>query len=305
MSDWVGMIVQDLPAYYAIDSMLRKAKVKLKHRVPLTIGLSYMMSFDETEEDIFVNSEQVKDLKHILNVLPDTPEDQLIDDVAQLTVGYGLGKLFQGLVPALKFIKKNTKAETLTDIAQVGAGGSVIAGSLMQDAQDKEIPSIPEPINPNEKPIIDVSDPQLKEMGMSPAALQKLLGTKAGEVLPSLKKFGSKLFEKKTTSRFSKLAEEGKVGKDWYKQSGDNILKYVGGDKKAADQFAQLLAIYSPQKPIPTNTQFAIKAWNRFKSGQKIWDGEILEKAKLPENLNITQTNKSKKDLLAKYGGID
>ena len=105
-------------------------------------------------------------------------------------------------------------------------------------------------------------------------------------MLPSLKKFGSKLFEKKTTSRFLKQAEEGKIGKDWYELSGKNILKYVGGDKKAADKFAQILAIYSPQKQIPHNTQFAIKAWNRFKTGQKIWDGEILEKAKLPEYIN-------------------
>jgi len=131
----------------------------------------------------------------------------------------------------------------------------------------------------------------------------KMLATKAGEVLPSLKKFTVSGFKKKTEVNFNKLAEEGKIGKDWYKRSGDSILKYVGGDTKAADQFAQLLAIYSPQKPIPTNTQFAIKAWNRFKSGEKIWDGEILEKAKLPENLNITQTNNFKKDLLAKYGG--
>ena len=80
-------------------------------------------------------------------------------------------------------------------------------------------------------------------------------------------------------------------------------LKFANLGKKAADQFAQILAIYSPQKQIPHNTQFAIKAWNRFKSRQKIWEGEILEKAKLPKNLNTTQENKFKKDLLAKYGG--
>jgi hypothetical protein len=159
------------------------------------------------------------------------------------------------------------------------------------------------PIDPNAKPIIDVTDPKVMKMGMSPVALEKLLTTKAGEVIPSLKKFGSELFKKKTISRFSKQAEEGEFGKNWYKQSGENILKYVGGDKKAADQFAQILAIYSPQKEIPHNTLFAIKAWNRFKSGQKIWEGEILEKAKLPKNLNTTQENKFKKDLLAKYGG--
>jgi len=191
MSDWVGMIAQDLPAYYAIDSILRKAKVKSKHRIPLAIGLSYAMSFDETEEDIFVNSEQVKDLKHILNILPDTPEDQLIDDVAQLTVGYGFGKLFQGLVPALKFIKKNTKAETVTDIAQIGAGGAVIATAATEAKSD-------------EKPVIDVSDPQLMEMG-----LQSGLTKAVPKIIEKGKEVLAPIFKSKVVEAVEKIPNKG------------------------------------------------------------------------------------------------
>ena len=130
-----------------------------------------------------------------------------------------------------------------------------------------------------------------------------MLETKAGEVLPSLKKLTAEGFEKKTLSNFNRLADEGKLGKDWYNKSGQNILNYVRGDKQAADQFAQLLAIYSPQKPVATNTQFAIKAWNKFQSGDKIWDGEILERSTIPKDLNITQKAKFKRDLIGKYGG--
>jgi len=302
-SDWVGMIVQDMPAYFIIDSILKKAGIKkLNHRMPLAIGISYAMSFDVEGEKAthYVPSEWITKLKHTLGVLPDTPEDQLTDDFFQLAEAYGAAWIFQGVVPALKFIKRNTKPQAVTDLAKGAAATGVLAKSAYDTLNPNEQVEIP-PIDPN-KPIIDVSDPKLLEMGMIPS-IEKLLSTKAGEVIPSLKKFGSELFKKKTISRFSKQAEEGEFGKNWYKQSGENILKYVGGDKKAADQFAQILAIYSPQKEIPHNTLFAIKAWNRFKSGQKIWEGEILEKAKLPKNLNTTQENKFKKDLLAKYGG--
>ncbi len=302
-SDWVGMIVQDMPAYFTIDSILKKAGIKkLNHRMPLAIGISYAMSFDVEGEKAthYVPSEWITKLKHTLGVLPDTPEDQLTDDFFQLAEAYGAAWIFQGVVPALKFIKRNTKPQAVTDLAKGAAATGVLAKSAYDTLNPNEQVEIP-PIDPN-KPIIDVSDPKLLEMGMIPS-IEKLLSTKAGEVIPSLKKFGSELFKKKTISRFSKQAEEGEFGKNWYKQSGENILKYVGGDKKAADQFAQILAIYSPQKEIPHNTLFAIKAWNRFKSGQKIWEGEILEKAKLPKNLNTTQENKFKKDLLAKYGG--
>ena len=309
-SDWVGMIFQDVPAYVVVDRILKKAGIKkISHRAPLALGISYMMSFAEDEENstLYIPSEFVSNLKHILGVLPDTPEDKLVDDAFQLFEGWGSAKLFQGLGSALKFIKRNTKAETVSDLAKGAAATGVLGMSAYDTLNPNEQVEIP-PIDPNAKPIIDVTDPKVMKMTMNPAALGKLLTTKAGEVLPSLKKFGSKLFEKKTTSRFLKQAEEGKIGKDWYKLSGENILKYVGGDKKAADKFAQILAIYSPQKQIPHNTQFAIKAWNRFKTGQKIWDGEILEKAKLPEyingkKINDNQIKKFKKDLLAKYGG--
>ncbi len=113
MIDWVGMIVQDMPAYFAINKMLKKAKIKPKYRFPLAVGLSYAMSFHETEEDVFVNSETVKDIKHLLNILPDTPENQLTDDLIQMGVGYGGTKLIQGVVPALKFIKRNVKPEAV------------------------------------------------------------------------------------------------------------------------------------------------------------------------------------------------
>ena len=105
IADLGGLLLQDLPAYFIIDRILKKAGIKkIKHRVPLALGLSYAMSFHDTEEDIVIQSEVLKDIKHTLGVLPDTPENQLLDDLAQMVVGWGSAKIFQGIVPAIKWI---------------------------------------------------------------------------------------------------------------------------------------------------------------------------------------------------------
>ena len=74
------------------------------------------------------------------------------------------------------------------------------------------------------------------------------------------------------------LAIEGEVGKEWYERSSKRILEFVGNDPEAADKFAQLIAIYSPQTAVDVNTQNAMKAYNRALSGEKLWDGQIVDR---------------------------
>jgi hypothetical protein len=76
------------------------------------------------------------------------------------------------------------------------------------------------------------------------------------------------------------LATEGEPGRMWYEKSSKRLLDYVQGDKDEAHKLAQLIAIYSPQTTVDINTANAIKAYNRAKSGQKLWDGEILDRDK-------------------------
>jgi hypothetical protein len=87
-----------------------------------------------------------------------------------------MAALIPGLIKSLKFIKKNVPSETATDVGRLLATGTVAAGSVMAANQAKggEIPAIPEPININEKPVIDVSDPKHMEMGMSSPKLAEL-----------------------------------------------------------------------------------------------------------------------------------
>jgi len=82
------------------------------------------------------------------------------------------------------------------------------------------------------------------------------------------------------------LAVEGEVGKEWYERSSNRILEFLGGDREAADKFAQLIAIYSPQTAVDVNTQNAMKAYNRALAGEKLWDGEIINREMTFDTVN-------------------
>ncbi|WP_163557602.1 LPD38 domain-containing protein [Halomonas sp. NO4] len=66
------------------------------------------------------------------------------------------------------------------------------------------------------------------------------------------------------------LAEEGAPGRYWYENSGDAILRMVGGDVRRARQFASLLSIYSPQAKVGSNGTFALRAWAQHEAGHPI-----------------------------------
>lgn len=82
------------------------------------------------------------------------------------------------------------------------------------------------------------------------------------------------------------LAVEGEVGKEWYERSSNRILEFLGGDREAADKFAQLIAIYSPQTAVDVNTQNAMKAYNRALAGEKLWDGKIINREMTFDTVN-------------------
>lgn len=68
---------------------------------------------------------------------------------------------------------------------------------------------------------------------------------------------------------FHALAKEGESGRYWYESSGIAVLKMVGGDVKEARKFVALLAIYSPQAKVDSNSTFALRAWAQYKAGDK------------------------------------
>lgn len=67
-----------------------------------------------------------------------------------------------------------------------------------------------------------------------------------------------------------KLTKEGEAGRFWYENSSKAVLRMVGGDVQEARRFVALLAIYSPQAKVDTNSTFALRAWSQYKAGQPI-----------------------------------
>ena len=66
------------------------------------------------------------------------------------------------------------------------------------------------------------------------------------------------------------LADEGAAGRYWYENSSREVLQMVGGNVQEARKFVALLAIYSPQAKVGSNSTFALRAWAQYKAGQPI-----------------------------------
>jgi len=67
-----------------------------------------------------------------------------------------------------------------------------------------------------------------------------------------------------------KLTKEGQRGRYWYENSSLAILRMTGGNVQEARKFVALLAIYSPQARVDSNSTFALRAWAQYKAGQPI-----------------------------------
>ena len=66
------------------------------------------------------------------------------------------------------------------------------------------------------------------------------------------------------------LTLEGERGRYWYENSSLAILRMTGGNVQEARKFVALLAIYSPQARVDSNSTFALRAWAQYKAGQPI-----------------------------------
>ena len=63
------------------------------------------------------------------------------------------------------------------------------------------------------------------------------------------------------------LIQAGTAGKDWYINSAHKILDAVGGDMQDAEKLAQLVGMMARNVNPDQNINYAIEAWNQWKSG--------------------------------------
>lgn len=133
-----------------------------------------------------------------------------------------------------------------------------------------------------EKALPSISEKFAGKAGTPVEEMENLLegvrGTEIGKMVERYQDMPVREAHQALFDDLKKLAQEGEIGKEWYEKSSARILDFLGGDKDAADKFAQLIAIYSPQTAVDVNTQNAVKAYNRALAGQPLWDGRIVER---------------------------
>ena len=63
------------------------------------------------------------------------------------------------------------------------------------------------------------------------------------------------------------LRDEGLAARYWYENSAREVQRRFPNDIVAQEKFIQLLAIYSPQSAVFSNTMFAVRAWTQWANG--------------------------------------
>jgi hypothetical protein len=84
--------------------------------------------------------------------------------------------------------------------------------------------------------------------------------------------------------KLKKLAVEGEVGRYWYENSSQAVMDMTG-NKKDAEKFVGLLAIYSAHSTVSANTSKALNAWYQYKTGQPVNAGDTIQDKKAEELL--------------------
>lgn len=134
-------------------------------------------------------------------------------------------------------------------------------------------------------------------------------GTRAGQYVGAPPGLDSPQKLRAFRQRLEETALGGVVGRFWYEESGQAILKAVGGNMEEADKIAQLMAIFSAGTELQVNRDFAMQAYYQFKATGKIKTGrypadmsEKAEQAMRGENWDGKKTDRFYNNLMA---GID
>lgn len=102
-----------------------------------------------------------------------------------------------------------------------------------------------------------------KPLGEIYEAMRK---TKTGRQIIGIRTMTPEEGIKATLDRLRTFATEGQPGRDWYRDSAAAVMRLTQGSVEAADQFLQLIAIYSANREVAANFDLALKSWNGFKA---------------------------------------
>ena len=143
----------DIAATVPIQTMLKKTGLPSYVATPLSFGLAYGFTSGDKEAKrlTFIDSEVINGVNEVLEVLPNTPESEVGELVANTFEGTLWGAAGEGLIRTFKVLKNNVpalmkkakKGEIISDISK-GTAGAAVLGKSIQDT-----------LNPNEQKVSD------------------------------------------------------------------------------------------------------------------------------------------------------
>ena len=136
-AEFVSMITQDTPYSMPIYKKLKNLGMPNWMALPVAYGMGSGIAFSD-DATLFLNSEQVQNLKELSGALPNSSEEKIFNTVFRTFEGTSLGFLTGPVVKAFSFAKKSIPKYMDNQMAvSVGSAASVTAAVDKLEANDK------------------------------------------------------------------------------------------------------------------------------------------------------------------------
>ena len=135
VTDLLTDIGIDIGMTIPISKMLKKTGVPSFVATPLAFGLSYGFTSGDKDDNVIIDSQVVNRTMQLLNVLPDTPENEVAELVATTFEGTAWAVAGDRLMKVFKFLKNNIPAYINQQTA-VAVGGAAAAGEAVTKVSD-------------------------------------------------------------------------------------------------------------------------------------------------------------------------
>ena len=138
-AEFVSMITQDTPYSMPIYKKLKNLGMPNWMALPVAYGMGSGIAFSD-DATLFLNSEQVQNLKELSGALPNSSEEKIFNTVFRTFEGTSLGFLTGPVVKAFSFAKKSIPKfmKPQTTIA-VGSAAAVTAAVDKANSEEKLI----------------------------------------------------------------------------------------------------------------------------------------------------------------------
>ena len=135
VTDLLTDIGLDIGMTIPIQKMLKKTGFPSFWATPLSFGLAFGLSSGDEKDNVIIDSQVINRTMELLNVLPDTPENEVAELVATTFEGTAWGVAGDRLRKVFQFLKNNVPAY-LNQQTAVATGGAVAAGEAVSKVSD-------------------------------------------------------------------------------------------------------------------------------------------------------------------------